>query len=75
MFEITITEKTIVRQILRGEWCVVSEKDGIKKYDYAPSREGELTQDVEIYKQQVGELDLVAVINAVNGGKNVRNQS
>lgn len=76
MYEITITKVVNVKRTERGATVEVGEiqdptmHNGLKtKWEYLPDRVSEVSEEKEIYKQTVDELDLVAVINAVNGGK------
>lgn len=67
-YKITI-EQTSREQIKTREYKQIGVKeDGDPKYGYV---DDEKTEDVkrEVYSQRVDELDLVAVINAVNKGK------
>lgn len=82
MYEITITKTKTVRRVQRGEFVKVgqvkAEKDGDERffvggikdaYEYGPDRITESLEEDEIFKQKVDDLDLVAVINAVNAKK------
>lgn len=80
-FKITITETRMVNKITGKEWRVVrkEEKDSILSrsddqkvfvedvYDYTPEIKKLLPETREILIQVVDDLDLAAVIKAVNG--------
>lgn len=56
-----------IQPMARLEWKQVADsgnpRDGGAQYDYVPS---EGTKEVSIYEQEVDDLDLAAVIRAVN---------
>ena len=66
MYTITIEKQTFEKQIKGKEWKVV---DKAGNYDHTPEIEKIVEVKKTIYIQIVEELDLVAVINAVNGIK------
>ena len=52
------------------EWVLLADtggKDGGALYGYAPERQVTSTESVDLFEQTVEELDLIAVIQAVNG--------
>lgn len=67
MYKITI-ERTEKRTTKHREWVVVEKLEGgTSKMGYAPEMDKELTERTEVYQQVVDDLDLLAVILAVNG--------
>lgn len=66
-FKIVITQTKTERKMVDGRWSVIKKKDGDEEYGYPPPREETVSNTVEIYSQSVEELDLPAVIVAVNG--------
>ena len=56
MFEITIKEKRTVKKVVGNVWAVIGEKEEIL----------EINEEREVLKQTVDELDLAAVIKAIN---------
>lgn len=67
MFKITIEKTTTERKTVDGSWEVIKEENGVRTHGYAPAREKNVKETTEIYTQVVDDLDLVAVIDAVNG--------
>lgn len=67
MVEIIVKETKQVRRLIGKEWKIVSKQGDDHKYDYTPETETVVTEVCEVYRQTVASLDLVAVINAVNG--------
>ena len=65
LYEIVITSKHTVRKHVDGKWVQGAGKDG--SYGYAPDREESVSAETVIYKQLVSEIDLFAIIQAVNG--------
>jgi tetrahydromethanopterin S-methyltransferase subunit A len=63
MFKITIEETKDVRKTIGKQWEIVG-KDGER--GYTPEVETIVTERTEIYRQIVDDLDLIAVIDAVN---------
>ena len=68
MYQIIIKKTVDKRKVIGKSWEKVSVTDGKTEYGYAPETETVQTETAEIYSQVVEELDLVAVINAVNKG-------
>jgi len=64
-YAIVITEKRTVRKVIDGAWVQGAGKDG--SHGYAPDREEEVKIESIIYRQQINEIDLFAIIRAVNG--------
>lgn len=50
------TETTEVKTV-KGQWTVVEEVEGNKKYDYAPDREQEVTKEVKVFEQILFEIE------------------
>ena len=68
MYKIVITEKTLKELPHGKEWKQVGEKaDGSSKYDYTPEIIKAQEDERVLLKQELDELDLAAVIRAVNG--------
>ncbi len=78
-FKIVITETRDVRKIIPKRWAVVGQEiakehilkgteagEKIDKYGHTPETETIVSETVELLSQQVEELDLTAVIKAVN---------
>ena len=66
-YKITVEIEEVVTRIAGKEWRPVSEsKEGGTKYDYTPEIEKRVVEGKRIYEQTVENLDLVAVISAVN---------
>lgn len=67
-FIITIEEIKKVDRMENGAWVRLRDNESEDKpqYGYAPNRIENKQEKVEIYKQVVENLNLVAVINAVN---------
>lgn len=63
-FTIEIVEYKQERKLVDGKWVPGAGKDGA--FGYAPDREENVIKSVEVYKQTVENLDLVAVIAAIN---------
>lgn len=68
MYEIIIKKTVEKRNMIGKRWNRISEADGKAVFGYTPETETVQTETSEIYSQVVEELDLVAVINAVNKG-------
>ena len=66
MFKITITETKTVRKVFPKQWTLIGSEEN-RVMGYAPEVEtiGETKDD--IYTQAVDEMDVLAVIAAVNG--------
>lgn len=62
-FKITVEQTLDEQRHLGKEWRMV-EKD---RYDYTPETDTVATVTKTIYEQTVGELNLWAVVSAVNG--------
>jgi len=65
-YKIVITEVTQERKICGKQWKPVN-GDPEKRYDYTPEIEKVVDVTREIYAQDTAELDLKAVIKAING--------
>jgi len=65
-YKIVITEITQERKIRGKEWKPVSDEPKAS-YDYTPEIEKMVDVTREIYAQDTAELDLKAVIKAING--------
>ncbi len=68
MYEIIIKKTVDKRKIIGKAWQPLERNGEETKYGYTPEVESTQTETTEIYSQVVEELDLVAVINAVNKG-------
>lgn len=72
MYEITIREKKETRKVIPKKWAIVGQTQDAKsgqladQYDYTPETETIVTEDREVLKQVVEDLDLAAVIKAIN---------
>lgn len=75
-YRITVTRMETVTKKFGKEWKVVGEEqakgDDNKPYlkdlyGYTPEIEKEATEEVEVLRQTVTELDMIAVIKAING--------
>ena len=66
MFKITIEETKQVRKTVNQQWEIVKRDGDHYEYGYAPEVEKVVTETQEVYRQTVEELDLAAVIIAVN---------
>lgn len=64
-FEIKITEVGRERRVIEKQWKAGAGEDG--GYGYTPETEGVQEFERHVYLQWVEEMDLVAVIAAVNG--------
>lgn len=65
-FEIRIVEKTFEKRFVGKDWCQVKGDPGAE-FGYTPEIEKTVSVTVERFNQTVDELDLIAVIKAVNG--------
>jgi len=65
-YKITIEKVEEVTMIVRGEWARVSES-GPNTFGYTPDREAEVKVETKLLEQTVEELDLKAVLKAING--------
>ncbi len=65
-YKITITEITVETEIEGREWAKVDGNPDTR-YDYTPEIEKRVKVIREIYCQNTDELDLKAVIKAING--------
>ncbi len=66
MFKITIEEERVVTKVLPKHWAILGAgPEG--EHGYTPEVETRQTETVSVYQQCVATLDIVAVINAVNG--------
>lgn len=63
MYEIVVKKTTTTRRAAKP-WVLLNQQTG--QFGYAPEEEVPTTETVEIYSQKVDELDLAAVIIAVN---------
>lgn len=67
MYEITIRETKEVRKTVGKTWVPIETTEGgAVKYGYSPETESVVKETNEIYTQKVENLDLQAVIVAVN---------
>jgi len=67
MFIITITEKKVVDTMVGRRWEKGGpEKQGTDGYGYTPMISRPVEREIELLRQTVEELDLAAVIKAVN---------
>lgn len=64
-FTITINAKGQEKTVSRSEW--VPKAHGSAGYEYTPEIEATRPYEREIYSQTVDDIDLAAVIKAVNG--------
>ena len=68
MFEITIKRGMKVMKVVGKEWTRVAKDESDRDvYGYTPEIEKKVVEHTTIYTQVVEELDLAAVIKAVNG--------
>jgi hypothetical protein len=65
-YKITIEETKAVTKIVGRNWEVVKRVDNTHDYGYTPEIEKTVKETTEIYQQIVDDLDLAAVIIAVN---------
>jgi len=65
-YKITIEKIEEVTKVVRGEWTRVSDT-GPNPFGYTPDREAEVKVETTILEQTVEELDLKAVLKAING--------
>lgn len=65
MFEITITKTTTERRTLPPKWELTG-KDGEAVYGYTPEVPADVPVTLKILTQTVEDLDLPAVIKAIN---------
>lgn len=71
-YEITIKKRRDVTKLAGKEWKVVGQefdKDAERlkdTYGYTPEIERPVTEEVEVLKQTVDDIDLAAVIKAIN---------
>lgn len=71
MFKITIEKTVEVTKIGGKVWDIISkDENGKEERGYTPEIERRTTETVDIYQQVVDELDIYAVIQAVNGKVN-----
>jgi hypothetical protein len=74
MYEITIKERKSGMKKVENEWGVVSEKPNpthqngpnLREMGYLPPIDKVVTTEIKIFKQVVENLDLAAVIYAIN---------
>ena len=67
MYIIRIDQTITTRKMLRKSWERIGEDDNGKPImGYTPEVETLVTESKEVYSQVVDEMDLIAVINAVN---------
>ena len=64
---IQITEVATEQVLTDQEWAVLEEVGDVKSRGYTPQIETTKKVQREVFKQNVSELDLIAVIKAVNG--------
>lgn len=63
---IQITEISQEKTLTEQEWKPVTTTDGKADYGYTPQIETVVKVNREVFKQNVDEIDLVAVIKAIN---------
>ena len=73
MYEITITKKETVKQMVGGDWAIIDVVpvaegcDAMKDvYGYTPQIEREVEVTREILRQEVAQLNLSKVLKAIN---------
>jgi hypothetical protein len=76
MYTITITRTNAVKKKVGKDWAVIAQvpfTDSLPVtaplkpvYGYTPAIEKDVEQTVEVLKQTVDDLDLIAVIQAIN---------
>ena len=66
-FEITITEKTVETKWKGKDWEEGADASNESGWGYTPEIEKKVDVERTIYKQNTDQLDLVAVIKAING--------
>ena len=64
-YKITITETGQETRIIGNDWKEGAHENG-QSFGYTPEIEATLDYERQLYQQHVDELDLKAVINAVN---------
>ena len=70
MYRIVITKTVEVTKKSGRDWAVLSkDAEGREVKGYTPEKETTVTETLEIYAQVVDELNLFAVIEAVNAGR------
>lgn len=83
MFEITIKQTRQVKKTLERKWVVIGTQEVAREerffgagepqtrienvHGYTPEEEGIVTESVTVLTQVVDELDMAAVIKAING--------
>lgn len=63
---IQITEVSTEKSLTEKEWVVINEIGDARERGYTPQVETVKNIQREVFKQNIDELDLVAVIKAVN---------
>ena len=69
-FTVEISESRTVVVVRKDKWVQIGDTggpDGGTLYGYAPPIEVTTTEKVELFEQTVEDLDLIAVIKAING--------
>jgi len=66
MYEITIKRKRTAEVFTGKQWAVVSQEGGDNKYGYTPETTKHAEVETLVLQQNVDELDLPAVIKAIN---------
>ena len=67
MFKIKIEQVQVVTRMVGKEWMQIGVKeDGKPEFGYTPLIEKDVEEETMVYTQQVDQLGLVKVINAVN---------
>ncbi len=69
-YKITIQEEAEEMATSSGAWCIIDQVDGDSKWGNPPQIEIVEKVSRTVFVQDVDELDLVAVIKAVNGISN-----
>jgi hypothetical protein len=64
---VQITEVSSEKGLTDQEWTILEEVGDVKNRGYTPQIETTKKVQREVFKQNVSELDLIAVIKAVNG--------
>lgn len=66
-YRITIQKVETITEKRRGEYTVIgTQPNGEPEYGYPPVIDTETKKDEKVYEQVVAELDLPAVIKAIN---------
>lgn len=68
MYEIIIKRTVDATKLIGRDWVVIGQKeDGRPEYAYTPEDVKSSIEIVDVYTQKVDDLNLIAVIAAVNG--------